>query len=231
MALRTSTLIALGMLLGISSQAQDTIPLYSDVIAKQKAVLRPSVGVDLYQGVWALSSALRHDSPATYTYPVSVTLYFPDKNRFERPQSLFINAGYVAYHGVSQRTIYQKGNSLHIRVGIEQLRHRLIRGYSVLLSGWSGAGSFLFRGSTFGDHQESIGTISGLAMAAEGHLGVAAPVSERLSFRAIMRGSILYQPTTAPYGLYAPHLSGIDWQSETKPGIGLSLQANLVYRL
>lgn len=224
-------MLLLGILLRINSQAQDTIPLYSDVIAKQKALARPAIGLDLYQGLWAIGSVLRHYPPATYTYPVSVTLYLPNKNRVNRNQSVFINAGYVAYNGVSQRTIYQKGNSVHLRIGIEQQRNRLLLGYSALVSRWSGAGSFIFSGPTFGDYQESIGTIAGLAIAAEGHLGIAAPLSDRLSFRAIMRGSLIYRPTATIYGLYAPHLSGIDWASETKPGIGFSLQANLVFRL
>lgn len=229
--MRTSLLSLLGALFVLTGQAQDTIPLYSEAIARQKTLFRPAIGVDLYQAAWVINSVFSHDSPATYAYPLSITFYLPARSKFDQHRTVYVNAGYVAYGGTSQRNIYQTGGSIHIRSGIELTRHTLLLGYGGLVTGWSGQGSFYFKGPTFGDYRESIGTLSGLAIAGEGHIGFAVPFGNRLSLRTLLRGSVLYRLTTSQYGLYAPHLSGVDWQSERSFGIGVSLQANLVFQL
>lgn len=231
MALRTTLLSVAAMLLFLRVQAQDSIPLYSDVIAKQKGTLRPAIGIDIYQSLWVLASALNRTSPSTYAYPISVTLYLPANRTVDQARAIYINAGYVAYGGTLQRNIYQSGGSLHIRAGVELTRRQLILGYGGLLTSWSGQGSFYFKGPTFGDYQEPIGTLKGLAVAAEGHIGVALPFSNRLSLRTVLRSSLFYRPTTSLYDLFAPHVSGIDWQIQKQTGMGISLQANLAFRL
>ena len=232
MALITKLLTLIGLCLLLNVQAQDTIPLYSDALAKQKAIFRPAIGIDVYQAVWVLNSVLNRDSPATYAYPLSVTFYLPLSSTVAQQRSLYLNAGYVAYGGTSQRNIYQKGGSMHLRAGIEQTRGRVILGYGGLLTGWSGQGSFYFSGPTFGNYQESIRRLGGLAVGGEGHVGLVIPVSSHLSLRTILRSSLLYRlTTTSPFELYAPHLSGTDWQTNRELGLGISLQANLVYRL
>ena len=233
MALVTKLLTLAGLCLLLNVQAQDTIPLYSDALTKQKATFRPGIGLDVYQVVWVLGSALNRDSPATYAYPFSVTFYLPlNGNTTAQQHCLYLNAGYVAYGGTSQRNIYQKGGSIHIRVGMERTRRQLIVGGGGLLTGWSGQGSFYFSGPTFGDYQEPIGELNGLAVGGEGHVGLAIPVGNRLSFRTVLRSSMLYRlSATSPFELYAPHVSGTDWQTNRELGLGISLQANLVFRL
>ncbi|WP_375447248.1 hypothetical protein [uncultured Fibrella sp.] len=231
MALRISLLSIAAMLVFLHGQAQDTIPLYSDVLAKQKRSLRPEVGLDVYQSLWFIGSAFSKDSPATYAYPISVTLYLPTNRIGNQERSVYINTGYVAYGGTSQRNIYQTGSSIHIRAGIELTRRQLILGYGGLVTGWSGQGSFYFKGPTFGNYQEPIGTLKGLAVAAEAHIGVELPLGSRLSLRSVLRSSLFYRPTTSAYDLFAPHLSGIDWQIQKQLGMGISLQANLIFRL
>ena len=230
--MRTKLLTLAGLCLLLNVQGQDTIPLYSDALAKQKATFRPAIGIDVYQAAWVLNSVLNRDVPATYAYPLSVTLYLPLASTIAQQRSLYLNAGYVAYGGTSQRNIYQKGGSMHFRAGIEQTRGRVIIGYGGLLTGWSGQGSFYFSGPTFGDYQESIGRMGGLAVGGEGHVGFAIPVNNRLSFRTVLRSSMLYRlSTTSLFDLYAPHVSGVDFQTNREFGLGISLQANLVYRL
>ena len=80
MVVKNSLLVVAAVLLFLNGQTQDTIPLYSDALAKQRIPMRPGLGIDVYQAVWFIRSALTHDSPATYAYPVSVTLYLPAKS-------------------------------------------------------------------------------------------------------------------------------------------------------
>ncbi|XWW47465.1 hypothetical protein JYG30_08495 [Fibrella sp. USSR17] len=228
--MRNSLLLVFGLFYALTVQAQDSIPLYSDAIARQRASLCPSIGLDLYQAVWFAYSGNQHDTPATYVHPISVTLYVPSKDLNKPNRSLFINAGYVAYGGTLQRNIYQTGHSAHVRVGVEHTNQYLILGYSGLLSGWSGAGSFLFNGPTFGDYQESIGRRAGLAIGAEGHIGALIPLSKRLSLRPVLRGTILAKAGMVN-NLRPPHLSGVDWQTERQAGVAASFQVNFVVTL
>ncbi|MEZ0487442.1 hypothetical protein [Fibrella aquatica] len=230
MALKINLLALVGLLFTINGQAQDTIPLYSDALAKHKAARRPCLGLDLYQGVWFAYSALNNDSPKTYIYPVSATLYLPDKRLSHSGQAVYVNVGYVAYGGTVQRNIYQAGHSAHIRVGVEHTYPTLILGYGGLLSGWSGQGSFFFSGPTFGDYQETIGRRSGLAVGGEGHIGADIPLSNRLSMRPLVRGTILTRMGMVN-NLRAPHMSGVDWQAENRTGMAVSFQVNLIIRL
>ncbi|MBO0949875.1 hypothetical protein [Fibrella forsythiae] len=225
--MKTSLFVLGCLLLSAVGQAQDSIPLYSDAIAKRAATLRPSIGLDLYQAVWFIHSAGKHDSPATYAYPVSVTVYLPNKSLTGRGQSVYINAGYVAYGGILQRNIYQAGSGIHVRAGIEHTRRGLILGYGGIVSGWLGQASFVFYGPTFGDYQESIGQRGGIAIGGEGHVGAAIPFSSRLSLRMALRATLMGVTTN----LRTPHLSGLDWLSEKQVSLGGSLQANLVFRL
>jgi len=225
--MKNSLLLIFGLFYALAGQAQDSIPLYSDAIARQRAALRPSIGLDLYQAVWFAYSGNRHDTPATYVRPISMTLYIPNKDLNKSNQMLFINAGYVTYGGTLQRNIYQTGHSAHVRVGVEHTRHYIILGYSGLLSGWSGEGSFLFNGPIFGDYQESIGRRAGLAIGAEGHIGALIPLSKRLSLRPVLRGTILTKAGMVN-NLHPPHLSGVDWQSESQTGVAASFQVNFV---
>ncbi|RYF75649.1 MAG: hypothetical protein EOO39_06605 [Cytophagaceae bacterium] len=230
--MKTCFALLIALLASLVGHTQDTIPLYSDVIARQKSQLRPSIGLDLFQAVWFLDSPNPTELPTRFTHPVSITLYIPDKRLNHAGRARYINVGYVAYGGTLQRNIYQKGSSVHLRMGIEHTRRTLIYGYGGLIAGWTGQASFLFTGTTFGDYMQSIGTRSGLAVGGEGHLGVFIPFSNRLSLRTTVRASVLGKMGNSnSNNLPAPHLSGIDWQSEKQAGMGLSLQANLVFRL
>lgn len=218
-----------------ATSVADTIPIYSDALARQQASLakehRPWVGIDLARGVWWLYSAINTAQTPVYYRPVSAIIYLPVERRWRADKSAYISVGYATYAGMLQRNIYQRGNSVHLRSGIEIKRHNLLLGYGAVLARWSGDGSLLFKGPTFGDYQQAIGTLSGLALGGEGYLGGEVPLSHKLAARLLVRSTLLVK-TDNQLHIPPPYLSGLDlFGTDKVAGLGISGQLWLVYRL
>lgn len=223
------------LLLAMETRAQDTIPLYSTVLAQKRAQLaksrRPWIGVDLSRGFWWAYSALKAETPPTYYRPVSAIVYWPIRPRRLEDRNAYVSAGYATYAGTLRRTVYQQGQSAHLRAGIEIRRNGLLLGYGGILAGWSGEGSILFKGPAFGDYLQPIEPLKGLALGAEAHLGGEVDLSSRLALRLLLRTTILVKTNNA-LTIEPTHLSGIDGLKAGKTGgIGISGGLNLVYRL
>lgn len=231
---RLLTLLLGTWLLTRSAQAQDTIPLYSDAMARQRAALmatrRPYIGLDLARGLWWVYSARTAAPPAAYYRPVALILYWPTRAADERNKSLYVSVGYAAYGGTLQRNIYQTGGSAHVRAGVERSRNGLLMGAGGLVAGWSGQGSFVFRGPAFGDYQQSIGQLSGTLVGLEGHLGGEVPLGRRLVLRMLARAT-MFARTSNEYNLPPPYLSGLDAFTPRPVGLAGSFSANLLFRL
>ncbi|MEZ0609545.1 hypothetical protein ACAW74_13590 [Fibrella sp. WM1] len=234
--MKQRALLVLGtLLLAVTTQAQDTIPLYSAALAQQKAKLvqsrRPWIGTDLSRGIWWAYSALNWQQTPVYYRPVSVSLYWPVRPRQLEDRNAYVSVGYATYAGTLRRTVYQRGQSAHLRAGIEIRRKGLLLGYGAILAGWSGDGSILFKGPAFGDYLQPTGSLSGLAFGGEAHLGREIELGPRLALRLSLRTTLLAKTNNA-LTIEPPYLSGIDWLKMAKTGgIGLSAGLNLVYQL
>lgn len=234
-------LLTLGFaLLALTGQAQDTIPLYSDALTAQQARLaaanRAAIGVDLFPVYWYLASGGNENVPDSYARPVSVTVYLPKQRSANQLSSatraFYVNVGYLGYGGMLRRNIYQRGNSLHVRAGIELTKNGFIWGYGGVVSGWSGQGSFSFNGSYFGPYRQDIGRRGGVALGLEGHGGLSFPLTNRLSLRGQFRVSAGVRTANAE-NLPPPRLSGIELATRTESPLilGLNPQVNVVFRL
>lgn len=232
--MNTGTYLVAGLLLTLTARAQDTIPLYSDVLARlAPAPARPAVGLDLFSAYWLVAPGIGDNAP-TYVRPLSATIYLPlsvRPNQAQASRRLYVNAGYLAYGGTLQRTIYQQGGSLHLRAGVEIEQSGFLWGYGGLVSGWLGEASVVFGGTYFGSYRERIGPRRGVAVGTEAHGGLVLPVSKRLSVRPAIRLSVLVR-TVNGENLPPPRLSGVEWTifSSTMM-LGLNPQLNLVFRL
>lgn len=217
-----------GSLLALNAVAQDTIPLYSEAIARQKASLmaarRPYVGLDLARGMW-----LAFSTQASYYRPVALVGYWPTRTGALN-KSAYVGVGYAAYGGTLQRNIYQQGGSAHIRAGVEFSRNGLQVGVGGLLAGWSGQGSFVFKGPTFGDYQQPIGQLAGGLIGGESHLGGDVALGRAVVLRLLARGTA-YVRTTNQYGIASPYVSGLDVSMRTAVGVAGSFSAYLLFRL
>ncbi|CCG99116.1 hypothetical protein FAES_1106 [Fibrella aestuarina BUZ 2] len=234
--MKQRALVVLGtLLLTLSAQAQDTIPLYSTALAQQKAQLaqsrRPWIGTDLSRGIWWAYAALNSAQTPIYYKPISLIVYWPVRPRQLEDRNAYASIGYATYAGTLRRTVYQRGQSAHVRAGIEIRRKKLLLGYGALLANWSGEGSILFKGPALGDYLQPTGPLNGLALGVEAHLGSEIDLGPRLALRCFLRTTLLAKTRNA-LAIEPPHLSGIDWLKIAQTGgIGLSGNINLVYQL
>lgn len=234
--MKRRTLLLLGTLLqAVTTQAQDTIPLYSAALAQQKAKLvqsrRPWIGTDLSRGIWWAYSALNSAQTPLYHKPLSLIVYWPVRPRQLEDRNAYVNVGYAAYAGTLRRTVYQRGQSAHVRAGIEIRRKKLLLGYGAILASWSGEGSILFKGPVLGDYLQPTGPLNGMALGGEGYLGGEINLAPRLALRYLLRTTLLLK-TRNTLAIEPPHLSGLDWlKTAGTAGLGLSGGINLVYQL
>ena len=238
--MKVGTLLTSLLLLTLTSRAQDAIPTQADELAKQQARRvernRPALGLDLIPIYYNIVAIGDGNVPGTYARSVSVTLYLPARSNIylirKRKQAVYINAGYTAYGGIRQRTIYQKGSGLHVRAGVDYSVNDFIWGGGGIASVWSGRGSYVFNGSYFGVYQQDIGRRDGVAFGFEGHAGMRFTLTNRLSLRALVRLSALVC-TANSENLLSPRLSGVELATLVKPSfaVGLNPQANLAFRL